>query len=314
MNIMLILLPERTKWTMVQHDIMHCGFYSILLEGPHPGTLVSGRPVMAAEVVDSYEITIRQHDYWALPFRVENPENFVLFEVNVNQNLDIKACVLDDGNFKTWTHNFQALQAGARVERLPTVEMYSSMTLRWGTLSFKPQERGVYHLVLDNTYSILTPKKIMLTIYRLQVEDPVRRSVRETALHRGWHDVWASFEHAEGCLSRGNLASCCDNLRRGLINLWIKVCEALSGEPVYLDAGKATDVGQLKERLKAYTPEYSIAPVTQAWSLASELSKTERRAGVEPPLNQVVLAYRMTYAAAAFLVSIQVGVMPTGEH
>lgn len=269
---------------------------------------------MSLEVLDSYEVIIQQQDYWALPLRFENPENFALFEVNVDQNLDINAYVLDDDNFKTWTYNLQAQRAGARAEQLPIVEMYTSMTLQWGTLSFKPQRPGVYHLVLDNTYSISTPKRIRLTAYRLQVEDPVRRSVREAAFHRGWHDIWVSFEQAEGFLSQGKRASCCDSLRRGLINLWTKVCETLSGQPVYLDAGKATDVGQLKERLRAYTPEYTIAPVTQAWSLASELSKTERRGGEEPPLNQVVLAYRMTYAAAAFLVSIQVGVMPAREH
>lgn len=261
---------------------------------------------MTTEVIDTYEITVQQRDYWVLRINVENPDNFVLFEVNVDQVLDIEVYVLDDDNFKTWTHNLQALQAGARAERLPIVNMHSSMKLNWGTLSFKAQEHGSYYLVLDNTYSILKPKKILLTIYRLQVEDPVRRSVREAALHRDWQDVWASFEQAEDCLSQRKLAGCCDNLRRGLINLWIKVCEALSGQPVYLDAGKATDVRQLKERLKAYTPDYTIALLTQAWSLASELSKTERRAGAEPPLNQVVLAYRMTYAAAAFLVSIQV--------
>ena len=76
-----------------------------------------------------------------------------------------------------------------------------------------------------------------------------------------------------------------------------------------MDAGKATDIGQLKELIRAYTPEYTIAPVTQAWSLASELSKTERRGGEEPPLNQVLLAYRITYAAAVFLISIRVGVI-----
>ena len=265
---------------------------------------------MTVEALDSYELKVEQGKYWTLPLKFENPENFALFEVNVNDNLDIRAYVLDDDNFATWTYNLQARRAGARVGGLPIVEMYSSATLQWGTLSFRPPRAGLYHFVLDNTYSTLTPKRIRLTVYRLEVGDPVRRSVREVALGRGWNDVWGYFEQAEDHLSQGRLASCCDDLRRGLINLWIKVCEALSGEPVYLGAGKATDVGQLKQRLRAYTPDYTIAPITQAWSLASELSKTERRGGAEPPLNQVVLAYRMTYAAAAFLVSIQVGIMP----
>lgn len=264
---------------------------------------------MVIELIDSQELIIKQREYWSQPLPFQNSENFALFDISVNNNLDISAYLLDDANFQIWIHNLQAQRAGARRVGLPIVTMFSSMKLHFGTLSFKPQIPGLYYLVLDNTYSINTPKRIMLSTYKLQVEDDLRRSLREVTSKRGWNDVWTSFEQADNYLSQGSLASCCDSLRRGLLNLWIKVCETLSGKPVHIDTGKATDIGVLKEQIRAYTPEYTISPITLAWSLTSELSKTERRGGEEPPLNQVLLAHRITYAAAVFLIAIRVGVI-----
>ncbi len=118
-----------------------------------------------------------------------DPGNFAIFEVSVDQNLDIKAYVLDDDNLKAWTHNLQAQRAGARAGGLPVVEMYTSMTLQWGMLSFKPQGPGAYHLVLDNTYSTLTPKRVVLTAYRLQVtpEEMRKTYARESGGMAGSH-------------------------------------------------------------------------------------------------------------------------------
>jgi hypothetical protein len=253
---------------------------------------------------------IAAHQYWHLKVIVENPLNFALFEINVDRHLDIGVYIVDSENFTLWANNYKAISAGALANRLPTVTMFCSTRWQWGTLVFKPPKPGIYHLILDNTYSKLTEKSIKLTFYKLQVEDVSRRSVREVCIKRGWNTVWSCFEDADASLSQGKLAGCCDSLRRGLINLMVKSTEVLSGERIDLEQGKSTNISLIKTKLKAYIPDYTITPLMQAWSLASELAKTERRDGSEPPLNQVLLAYRIVYIAAAYIVSIQVGVNP----
>lgn len=269
---------------------------------------------MDIQAIDNHQLSIDAGKYWSLPFRVKNTEDLILFDISVHQTRaqldDIRVYVMDDNNFRTWEHNLQARRAGARVGALPTVDMHVSTSLNWGSLSFRPTNLGNFHLVLDNTHSNITSKDIELSIYKIPAENPDKRIVREITERQQWKEAWNSFTKAELDLSEGKGASCCDNLRRGLINLLVRVCEALSGQPITLDPGKATDIGELKTRLSSYTPAYTIAPITQAWSLASELAKTERRGGQEPPLAHVLYAHRLVYAAAAFLVSIRAELRP----
>lgn len=263
---------------------------------------------MSAELVESRLVPIASGQYWRHDFWIAHPDDFALFEINVRQDRgqldDIKAYVLDAQNCTTWEHNLIALRAGAHVSLLPVVTMYQSVTLHWGSLSFKAPSEGLYHLILDNTYSTFTSKNVNLSFYRLQAGDPLRRAIREIMVGNGWSHVWSCFEEAEQRLYEKKGAACCDSLRRGLLNLWVKVCEEVSGQVVAPEPGKATDVGQLKQRLAPYAPDYAIAPIAQAWSLASELAKTEKRGGQEPPLSQVAYAHRLVLASAGYLISI----------
>ena len=260
---------------------------------------------MVAEFIDTFQLDIPARKYWHRLLTVDNPQDITLFEINVGQQLDICVYIVDSPNYYTWTHNVKAMHAGAAAHRLPSVMLYSATCWKWGTLGFTPPGPGNYYLILDNTNSTIRDKNINLTVYKLQGEEPLKHFLREECDKRKWSAVWSCFQDADTLLSQGKLASCCDNLSRGLISFMTKSIEALSGEQITYEQGKSADVGVIKAKLKAYIPDYTISPLMQAWNLASKLSKTKRHGTEEPPLNQVLLARRMVYASAAYVTSIQ---------
>ena len=263
---------------------------------------------MADRLSETHRISIPARNYWSLELPVSDVEGFYIFQVNVEQKRqvldDVGALIMDDDNFKVWEFRLKAIRAGARAAELPSYATFTSVKLSWGTLSFRPQSPGRYHIVLDNTHSTFTSKDVILNIYWVSSEWSARRSVREAMNRLNWTEVWRLFEQSEADLENGKLSNSCDNMRKALVVLWVKVCEALSKKPVTLEAGKSPDVGALKEKLSPYAPDYAIGQLSHIWSMASELAHIEKGGGKEPPLNEVIYAFRLVYSSAAFLVSL----------
>ena len=263
---------------------------------------------MTDRLSETYSISIPAGKYWSLELQVRDVEGFYIFEVNVEQKRqvldDVRVQVMDDDNFKVWGFRLNAIRAGARAAGLPSYVTFTSAKLSWGTLSFRPPSPGRYQIVVDNTHSTLTSKDVILKVYWVSSEWGARRSVREVTSRLGWTEAWQLFEQSEADLENGKLSNSCDNMRKALVVLWIKVCEALSKKPVILEAGKSPDVGALKEKLGPYAPDYGIAQLSHIWSTASELAHIEKRGGKEPPLNEVIYAFRLVYSSAAFLASL----------
>lgn len=263
---------------------------------------------MADQLLETYSIPIPARQYWNLQLPVSDVEGFYIFEVTVKQTRqaldDVGVQVMDEDNFKVWDLRLRAIRAGARAGELPSFVTFASVKLSWGTLSFRPPSPGSYQLVVDNTYSTFKQKEVTVGIYWISSEWSARRSVRQVARRLNWTQEWRLFELSEKDLENGRLSNSCDNLRKALILLWVKVCEALSKKPLTLDAGKSSDIGMLKATLSPYVPDYVIAELGQVWSLASELAHIEKRGGKEPPLNEVVYVFRLVYSSAGFLASI----------
>lgn len=263
---------------------------------------------MSDTLSETYSISIPAGQYWSLSLPVSDVEGFYIFEVRVDQKRqvldDVGVQVMDEDNFKTFGFRLNAIQAGARAAELPKFTTFTSAKLSWGTLSFRPPSPGNYHVVVDNTYSTLTQKGVILKAYWVSSEWAARRSVREAAIRLNWLEARRLFEQSEADLENGRLSNCCDNMRKALFVLWAKVCEALSKKPTISDPGKSPDVGALKGRLSPYAPDYAIGQIGHVWSMASELAHIEKRGGTEPPLNEVIYVLRLVYSSAAFLVSL----------
>jgi len=254
---------------------------------------------------ESFVFEIPAGAFDSLPVDVRETEGFWIFEIQVEQQRamldDIGAYILNHDNFLIWRERRQATRSATKI---PPVIMVTSGKLHWGTLSFRPAKVGQYYLVLDNSHSSFTPKVVHILAYWLSHESPSRKAVRESLASFGWHDTWKLFEKIEQGLMSNHLAEACFNMRTVIATLWKQVAERNSGQTILFDPGKSIDIGALQKPMESYVPAYVLSAVRQIWSLSSELAHIEKRGGQEPPLNQVMLALRCTYASAAFLASL----------
>jgi hypothetical protein len=263
---------------------------------------------MANQIVGQYKISIPPGKYWKLDIPVDDIDGFYLFEVHVEQTnqeaMDVGVKIMDEDNFRSWDYGLQAIAAGAKASKLPEYKTLTSVKLRWGTVSFKPRSTGRYQIIMDNTHPDVKAKNAVLNVYWMSNEFEARRSFREVAQRLNWTEIWRLYELSEEDLQKGRLSNSCDNVRKAYVLLWKSVCGVLSRKPVLFDAGKSPDIGILKERIAPYVPDYFMAQLAYAWSLPSELAHIEKREGKEPPLNEVMYAFRIVLSSAAFLVSL----------
>lgn len=257
---------------------------------------------------ETYSFSLPAREYWSLELPVTDAEGFYMFEVNVEQKRqasdDVCVEVMDQDNFKIREFRIQAISAGARAVGLPTYVTFTSGKLTWGTVSFKPPSSGYYHIVVDNSHSTMTTKEVNLRVYWVSSEWSARRAVRAATSRAGWNEAWRLFELVETDLQNGKLSNSCDNLRKALVVLWVNSCEALTKKPMLLETGKSPDIGELKDKISHYAPDYAVSQISHTWSVASELAHIEKRGGKEPPLNEVIYAIRLVFSSAAFLVSL----------
>ena len=95
-----------------------------------------------------------QKGFYEYPFRIDEvkPQHTIEFAINVLQpsgrtDLDIGFSIMNDENYHKWLMN------------QPSFAFLIAHRFKFGTLTFMPSEVGQYHAVLDNRYSVLTPKK-----------------------------------------------------------------------------------------------------------------------------------------------------------
>lgn len=83
--------------------------------------------------------------------------------INVLQNgrtdLDIGLSVMDDDNYHRW------------LARQPSSAFLIAHRFKYGTMTFMPSDVGLYHVVLDNRYSVFTGKQVNFSIYEIWLEE-----------------------------------------------------------------------------------------------------------------------------------------------
>ena len=92
---------------------------------------------------------------------------YYVFEVNVidmpGGRNDIRILVYDEDSYKNVPLNLSKGQTGSSKPQTPSPLL--SAKLYWGKLYFKPTFVGTYFLILDNTYSQFTLKKVDLKVH-----------------------------------------------------------------------------------------------------------------------------------------------------
>ncbi len=268
-------------------------------------------PSVMEQQEELHQFRISARRFVQLKIMVREILGFYLFDIKVAQGRpildDIAVYLMDHDNFLVWSTQ-QQMGGGVgyvtQVTQAPAFSTIISAKLNWGCLSFGPQAAGTYHLVLDNSHSAITAKDVVIRKYWVDLESPMRKAVRNALQERRWDTIWDLFEEADNDLQANRLPGCCDYLRKAIVTLWKEVCESLSGKRITFDSGKSADIGILQRLSEPYAPDYVLALVRSTWSLASELAHVEKRGGTGPPVDQVVLAHRLTYSTCAFLVTL----------
>lgn len=127
------------------------------------------------EVIPSSRVSIPagKGGYKYFPFNItieEKREHVVFFNLSVlqpvgRQDLDINFCVLDDANFQKWLTN------------APNTAFIIAPRFIFGELRFRPPSSGLYYAVLNNQYSVLTPKDVIIASYETWVEERIEQVV-----------------------------------------------------------------------------------------------------------------------------------------
>lgn len=255
-----------------------------------------------------FSFSLAARHFWHLDINVLETEAYYIFDIQVDQHRhrddDVQVTVLDQHNFQIWQIQQKAISAGANPVNLPKYESYTTGKFRWGCISFRPPVPGLYHLVIDNSHSSFTKKQVRVEAFQISSEWDARQEVRVAVLKAGWDEVWRLFTQAEEDVESNNRSNACDNLRKGLIILWHRVCEKLSKKNILFDPGKSPDIGKLKGTLGYYLPEHIVNHISHVWSTISELSHIEKYGGEDPSIRQVEYAIRLAYSSASILVSL----------
>ncbi|MGD0495569.1 MAG: hypothetical protein ABSB28_05960 [Candidatus Bathyarchaeia archaeon] len=99
-------------------------------------------------------------------------EQVVFFTLSVlqpagRQDFDINFFVADDANFQKWVTN------------APNVAFIIAPRLIFGEVSFRPPSSGFYYAVLNNQYSVLTPKSVIFASYETWIEERIEQTVEQ---------------------------------------------------------------------------------------------------------------------------------------
>jgi hypothetical protein len=121
----------------------------------------------------------------------------------------------------------------------------------------------------------------------------------------GWREAWRELDKALEGFEDGRMSDCCNNLRMGLIIVWIKVCEKLEGKPIPTQVGKTVDIGPLNKCLETHgLPEDTIGMVSRTWSYVSDRAHIEKRGGQAPSELEVRYGIQLAFATIEHLLRL----------
>jgi len=213
--------------------------------------------------------------------------------------------VMDEENLVLWKHNQQAIKAGATATALPRPTSIISAKLSHGAFAFRPPGAGSYYCVVDNTYSVLTPKVVDVSASWIWFEDARFRFIERVLKTQKWDDILELMKGAESALDSGKTIDCCNALRMSLISVWMKVCEVVAGERVSLEKGKTPDVGILANCLtQRGVSEESIAVIRRVWSYVSEMAHVEKAEARPPSTADASFAFGLTVSSILYLLRL----------
>jgi hypothetical protein len=266
-----------------------------------------GGGVLLSVLKQRFSIPVRESAEFVLDTRW--PDGIFVVDLEVVQPPgradDIAIMVMDQENLKLWKYNQQAVRAGATTTRLPRPTSMISAKLSHGAFAFRPPQTGSYYWVLDNTYSVLTPKVVDVSASWMWFEDAGFRFIERILNAQKWGDIWALMKSAEDSLDSGKTIDCCNALRMSLISVWTKVCEVVTGEKVSLDKGKTPDVGILANYLtQRGVSEQSVAVIRRAWSYVSELAHVEKADARPPSTADTNFAFGLTVPCILYLLRL----------
>jgi hypothetical protein len=156
-------------------------------------------------------------------------------------------------------------------------------------------------ILLGTTLDLL----ISFNASRIMLSIPNRVYVEQKLLSLGWREAWNELDKALEAFENERMPDCCNNLRMGLITIWIKVCESLEGKPIPIGAGKTVDIGPLNKCLREHgLPEDSIGMIGRTWSYVSDRAHIEKRGGQAPSQLEVRYAIQLAFATIEHLLSL----------
>jgi hypothetical protein len=254
-----------------------------------------------------YSIPVRQFADFTL--ETDQADGVFLVEVEIVQQPgksdDVGVLVFDDENWKLWRHNQQAIKAGATATVLEKPHSFADLKLIRGAVAFSPPKTGTYHGILDNTYSVWTPKVVQLRAYWMWFEDSRFRFIDHALKKRKLNDIANLIDNAKAALESGRTIDVCNSLRMALVSLWAKVIEIKTGQKAPLEKGKTPDVGSLGDGLtQEGMAEDSVSVIKRVWSYASELAHVEKTEARPPAIDDANFAFGLTVAATIRLLRL----------
>jgi hypothetical protein len=266
-----------------------------------------GKDGLLSVLKQRFSIPTREFAEFALDTML--PDGIFVVDLEVVQQPgradDVGFMVMDQENLKLWKYNQQAMKAGATATALPRPRSMISAMLSHGAFAFRPPQAGSYYCILDNTYSVLTPKVVDVSASWMWFEDARFRFIERVLKAQKWDDIWALMKSAEGSLDGGKTIDCCNALRMSLMSVWAKVCEVVTGEKVSLDKGKTPDVGILANYLtQRGVSEQSIAVIRRVWSYISELAHVEKAEARPPSTADTSFAFGLTVPCILYLLRL----------
>jgi hypothetical protein len=263
----------------------------------------------ASQTLGTWNPSIAARQYWDVELPVSSTDGFFVFDILVeqlpNRVDDIVVLVFDEENHDLWLNNKTAVRAGANVSLLPKPNRFINTKVVKANLSFRPESKGKYFLALDNIHSSFTQKNVTLKVYWVWTASPLKNFIKRRLKELTWDEVWEHLKNADKAFEANRLLDCCNNLRTGLITLWLNVCSSLDKNKVSIPPGKTPDVSLLTNILKQHgTPDYIAGMINRIWSLDSELIHAEKRGGQTPPTEEVIYARSLTFATVGYLLSL----------
>lgn len=270
----------------------------------------------------------------AYPIKVEfakKPGYSILINLRVKwaRREDIGFYIFDEQNYQIWSKMLEAMARGKRDYESPYA-LVSLPRVRRGEFKFKPPFNGTYHIVLDNRYSVITSKSVIVEITEVWYEVPsgqiqkletmkplpptpveeetglvslqTKEYVERQLQTHDWKDVLRELDRAERAYNDGRMGDCCNNLRMALITLWIKIYETLEHKSCPIKPGKSVDISPLINSIITHgMPEDLAKDVGRIWSFISERAHIEKRGGVPPPESETRYGLQQTFATVEYL-------------